>query len=149
MKKLMSLFLLAPAALLFSAVQAQGVPAPVKAAFEAKHPGVTPEWEKEGAEYEAEYMANGREHSIVFTAAGVVVAEEMEITAKELPAAITEYVKNHLNGKKIDEAARINQADGKVIYEAEVGGKDYLFDDKGSLLGTEEEDGEDEDGDDK
>ena len=142
MRQLLLLLLISAFA---TAAAAQGVPAPVQAAFTAKHPGITPEWEKEGSQYEAEYMVNGREHSSVFTASGDLVAEEMEIKAVELPEAVRTHVKNHLGNAKIDEAARINQADGKVVYEAEVGHKDYLFDDKGNLLGTEGGDGEEDD----
>jgi hypothetical protein len=45
-------------------------------------------------------------------------------------------VKNHEGGATIKEAARITDANGKTTYEAEVRGKDLIFDEKGNYLKT-------------
>jgi hypothetical protein len=44
------------------------------------------------------------------------------------------YIAKHHAGKKIKEAAEIVDAKGKKTYEAEVGGKDLIFDEKGQFI---------------
>ena len=51
-----------------------------------------------------------------------------------LPASVRDYVTKHHTGKKIKEAAEIVNAHGKKTYEAEVGGKDLIFDEKGQFI---------------
>lgn len=50
----------------------------------------------------------------------------------------------NLNSKKITEAARIVDAGGQVTYEAEIGGRDYIFDAKGNFIKAEDDDPEDD-----
>lgn len=107
------------------------VPAAVKAAFAKNHHAVTKvSWEMEKANYEAGFTLDGKEVSEVYTANGVLLESEIEIKVTEL----AEAVKVKLKGQKIAEAARITKADGTVIYEAEVKGKDLLFDAKGNSI---------------
>ena len=53
---------------------------------------------------------------------------EVSIKASEFPAAVMAKLK----GMKVAEAAKITKADGSVSYEAEVKGKDLLFDVNGN-----------------
>jgi len=43
-------------------------------------------------------------------------------------------VKAHYPGAKITEAGKVTDAQGKTRYEAEVKGKDLLFDEKGEFV---------------
>ena len=52
----------------------------------------------------------------------------------QLPAGVTDYVHSHYPGAKITEAGKVTDAEGKTRYEAEVKGKDLLFDEKGNFL---------------
>ena len=52
----------------------------------------------------------------------------------ELPEAVLSYVKEHYKGKVIKEGAKITKADGTVNYEAEVSGKDVIFDSNGKFI---------------
>lgn len=134
------------------------VPASVKESFAKQFPGVSkPEWEKEGNMYEAEFtvkrvnMDNGRsskstvEKSAVFDANGALQQTEEEIAVSSLPAAVHEYVKKNLEGKKVSEAAKITDTKGEVTYEAEVAKTDYLFDSQGNFLKKESEKDKDDD----
>lgn len=103
------------------------------------------EWEMEDGNYEAEFDNDEVETSVVITPAGVHVMTEIEIAVNTLPQTALEYVKNNLGGKKITEAAKMTAADGTVTYEAEVDGKDYLFDADGNYTGTEKEDDDTDD----
>ncbi|WP_199141670.1 hypothetical protein [Pedobacter sp. ASV12] len=112
-------------------VNASKVPAPVKAAFAKNHAGLTKvSWEMEKANFEAGFTLNGKETSEVYTPQGVLLETEVEIKVSELPDA----VKMKLKGQKVAEAAKITKADGKVVYEAEVKGKDLLFDAQGNSI---------------
>lgn len=85
--------------------------------------------EKNG-EWEAEFETGDVESSANFSADGSWLETETEIALAELPAA----VRTALQGKKVKEAARIERADGSIVYEAEVGKKDLIFDATGKLL---------------
>ncbi len=110
------------------------VPAAVKTSFATKYPATTAKWEKEGAKFEAGFKQNGNTMSALFEANGTMTESEMDIKVGELPAAVISYVKEHYKGKTIKEAAKITKADGSMVYEAEVNGKDLIFDTKGNYL---------------
>ena len=110
-------------------------PAAVKAAIAKLYPTVkNVKYGKEDGDFEAEFKYNGKAMSVVLSAAGIVKETETTITIAQLPAAVREYVAKQMPGKKIKEAAEIVDANGVKKYEAEVGGKDYLFDTTGKLL---------------
>ncbi len=110
------------------------VPVAVKTAFLKQYPGVTVKWVKEDDKYEAEFKQNGNTMSALFEANGTMEESEMGIKVVDLPTAVLAYIKEHYIGKKIKEGAKITKADGSVIYEAEVDGKDVLFDASGKFL---------------
>ena len=115
------------------------VHASVKNGFSVKYPGVKVEkWEKEGADYEAEFDLNKVESSAVFDGNGAFKELEQEIKTSKLPKAVTDYCTKTYAGYKLSEAAKITDANGKVMYEAEMEkGKehfDVIFDDKGSFV---------------
>lgn len=110
-------------------LNAAKVPVAVKTAFSNAHAKVSKvSWSKEDANFETEFTLNGKETSEVYTAKGVFVESEVEMKASELPAA----VKLKLKDQKITEAAKITKANGSVVYEAEIKGKDLLFDANGN-----------------
>jgi hypothetical protein len=120
-------------------VKEADVPAAVKKGFSTKYPGSKVEqWEKEGADYEAEFHLNKVESSAVFSADGAFKELEQEIKTSELPKAVAEYCKKNFVGYKLSEAAKITDAAGNVMFEAEMEkGKehfDVMFDDKGAFV---------------
>jgi hypothetical protein len=137
MKKLLSLVALATA-IGFSAcaqkLDASKVPAAVKATFEKQYPGVSVKWEKEDGKYEAGFKQNGNTMSALYEANGTMTESEMDIKVSDLPASVLAYVKENYKGKKIKEGAKITKSDGTVNYEAEVDGKDVIFDATGKFL---------------
>ncbi|HQS04056.1 MAG TPA: hypothetical protein PLT16_00285 [Daejeonella sp.] len=91
-------------------------------------------WEKEDGKFEAGFKQNGNTMSALFEANGTMTESEMDIKVADLPAAVLSYVKDHYQGKSIKEGAKITKADGTVNYEAEVDGKDVIFDAAGNFL---------------
>ena len=105
------------------------VPANIKHAFSKKYAGAkVDQWEKEGAEYEAEFHLNKVESSAVFTADGTFKELEQEIKISELPKTVTDYCSKNFLGHKFSEAAKITDANGKIMYEAELEKDKMTFD---------------------
>jgi len=116
----------------------ENVPQAVKDAFKKSFPNAQNEkWEKEDQKFEAEFSMNKAEMSALFSPEGELIETEVEISIADLPAPIANYIAKNLTGKKIKEASKITDASGKVTFEAEVGGKDYIFDEKGNLMRSE------------
>jgi hypothetical protein len=120
-------------------VKISEVPEVVKSAFMKKFPEATKvSWEKENGNYEANWGGKSREdNSAQFTPAGDFVEIGRAMAVDALPAPVKIYVKEHQNGAKITEAMRVTDANGKITYEAEVKGKDLVFDESGKFLKTE------------
>jgi hypothetical protein len=92
-------------------------------------------WEKEHGNYEANWGGKeGEDMSVTFTSVGVFVEQVEAIAATTLPAGVATYVKAKYKGAKITEAGKVTDAKGTVMYEAEVKGKDLVFDEKGNFL---------------
>ena len=115
-------------------LDASKVPASVKAAFAKQYPGVTAKWEKEDGNYEVNFKQNGNTMSVLYEANGTMKESEMDIKVSDLPATVQAYVKEHYKGKVVKEAAKITKANGTVNYEAEVNGKDVIFDANGKFI---------------
>lgn len=147
MKK--ALFIISAAALFSCGTSAQDlktsdVPAAVKSAFEKLYPSVKDvDWEKEGANYEAEFDLSKVETSVVFDATGNLLETETAIAISELPKEASNYITKTHPGKKIKEAAKITAANGTVTYEAEVDESDLIFDAGGKFVKEIKESGED------
>ncbi len=117
-------------------VKVSEVPKPVIESFNKNFAGVNAEsWEKEkDGSYEAEFDLNKVETSATFSPDGKLLERETEISINDLPKAVSDYLAKNHPGKKIKEAAKIIDADGKIKFEAEVDKKDLLFDEQGNFI---------------
>ena len=115
-------------------LDASKVPASVKTSFAKKYPGVIAKWEKEDGKYEANFKQDSKTISAMFEPNGTFTESETDIKVADLPATVLSYVKEHYKDKTIKEGAKITKADGTVNYEAEVNGKDVIFDANGKFL---------------
>ncbi|HEY0031260.1 MAG TPA: PepSY-like domain-containing protein [Bacteroidia bacterium] len=121
-------------------IKSTEVPPAIQASFTKLHPNAkVDKWEKEGTHYEAEFMDNKVETSVEFGPNGQLMATEVAINVSDLPKAASDYCTKNIAGKKISEAAKITEANGKVSYEAEVDGTDYFFDTNGNFVSKETE----------
>ena len=93
-------------------------------------------WEKEGPAYEAEFVLNHVETSVLYGQDGVLLQTETELPVSALPQAVRAYCAQHMPGKKIKEAARIIEPSGHTLFEAEIDGKDYLFETDGTPVSS-------------
>lgn len=115
------------------------VPAATKEAFAKAHPNVTGKWEKEEGAYEVTFKEAGKDKSCVIDKAGSIKETETVIPFSELPPPVTAYINKHYKGVRVKEAAVIVKADGTTLYEAEIKGKDVLFDANGNLTKTKKD----------
>ena len=113
---------------------AKNVPAIVIASFQKQYPGTTPGWEKEKDKYEANFKQNSKTMSALFLSDGKLVETELDIKPATLPAPVLTYLSSHYKGVKVKEAAVITKASGEITYEAEVNGKDLIFEKNGTLV---------------
>ena len=113
-------------------------PAAVKTSFAKLYPSITKvKWEKEGANYEAEFDLNKSETSCLFDAAGNLLETETEIAVSSLPKSVSDYVAKNYAGQKIREAAKIIDSKNSTVYEAEIKEGDLIFDVNGNFLKKE------------
>lgn len=127
-------------------LQEKDVPAAVREALQKQFPEAkNVEWTKEVGKFEASFKHNEKETSAQFTEAGIAEETEVEIKKEELPASVLSYISANHKGAKIKEAAKITKASGEIIYEAEVKGKDLLFDSTRKFLMAKEAKNEDKD----
>ncbi|MFT6202878.1 MAG: hypothetical protein ACJAZY_001433 [Spirosomataceae bacterium] len=111
-------------------IKESNVPEPVKVALKKAFPDAKKVgWEKEGKGIEASFDNGKDEMLVVFDTTGNIIETEKEIEFSDLPAK----VQGALKGKKVKEAAIIMRGN-KTMYEAEVGGKDLLFDEEGNPI---------------
>ena len=111
------------------------VPSLVKATFVKQYPDIkSVKWEKEDANYEAEFDLKKTETSVLINPSGSIVETESEIKVSELPKEVSEYVTKNLLGKKIKEASKIIDTKGVITFEAEIDKVDYIFDAFGKLI---------------
>ncbi len=112
------------------------VPKTVKEAFAKKYPDAKKvSWEKEKSNYEANWGGkSGEDNSVTFTPAAVFVEIVEAIPVNQLPVSVAPYVAKHYNGAKIKEAGKVTDASGKHMFEAEIKGKDLIFDEKGIFI---------------
>lgn len=121
-------------------VKEKEVPQTVAKALHTKYPAAKSiKWEKEKNNYEASFDSNKTETSILINSDGKIMETEVEIAATLLPKKATDYLKANFKKEKIKEAAKITDAKGKVTYEAEVKGKDILFDANGNFISSNKE----------
>ena len=145
MKKIISAaaILLASTAFVFSQ-QHEGhkhivVPRIVKTSLYKKYPAakrVT--WEKENGNYEANWGGkSGEANSVQFKPDGTFIEIVQEIPVNQLPELVIVYINKHYKEPKITEAGKVTDAQGNLFYEAEVKGRDVIFDKDGKFVKAE------------
>ena len=114
------------------------VPAAVKTAFVKKYPESAKakvSWEKEKGNFEANWGGkSGEDNSAVFTPSANFVELVQAIPISQLPASVAPYIAKHYKGAKIKEAGKVTDASGRHMFEAEIKGKDIIFDEKGVFI---------------
>jgi outer membrane lipoprotein-sorting protein len=124
-------------------------PENVKKEFQQKFAAAkSVKWDSEKPnEWEAEFKINGKEMSACFDNAGKWLETETEISAKELPAAVTNTLKNEISGFKIKEILTIENSEMKgfeLILKKGESSLEVVFDNSGKTIKKTEAKEEDE-----
>ena len=117
-------------------VKSSQVPAAATSALLKKYPTATKvTWEKEKGNFEANWGGkSGEDMSVIFSPNGAFIEQVEAIPVGALPSSVTKYVAANYKGAKIAEAGRVTDGTGKTMYEAEVKGKDLVFDNQGAFI---------------
>lgn len=137
MKKLAVLLTVVAGGVLIHAqkVQQNNVPQPVLSSLQKEFPQAKNiQWEKEKNNYEAGFQIKGENHSVLFTPSGHVIETEVPINSNALSTPIKQFILKKYPNQKIKEAAQITDSKGIVTYEAEINGRDIIFDADGKFL---------------
>jgi hypothetical protein len=115
------------------------IPAVVLKSFAKDYPAITKvKWQQEESSYEAEFVFEKVETSVVYDASGNKLEVESEVGADKIPAEAYDYIKKNFPGYKITETAQIVTSDNNLTYELELKGAkgkfDLLFDKSGKLV---------------
>lgn len=98
-------------------IDANQIPPAVKEAFTKKFPGAeVKKWEVEAA-YEAEFKQNGRRVEANFYPNGSLAQVEYQMEVDDLPQAVKQAVLATYPHCEMDEAERVEKADGQIVYE--------------------------------
>ena len=117
-------------------LKSKDVPEAVKTAFAKKYPDAKKvSWEKEKGNYEANWGGkSGEDSSVTYTPSAIFVEIVVAIPVGQLPPDIAPYINKQYKVAKIREAGKVTDAAGRHMYEAEIKGKDLIFDEKGVFL---------------
>lgn len=120
------------ASLAYATKQTQKVPEKAKQTLGKMYPNAANvKWDNEDDEWEAEFKQNNTDMAVTFDLSGNLKETEEGCAVNKLPQPVRDYIAAHFAGKKIKESAKITEAGGRIKYEAEIEGKDYLFDSDG------------------
>jgi len=123
------------------ALKEREVPAPVVTQVNKLYPQASKiNWEEEDGFYEASFMNNEKETSLILSRDGTLVSTETEIEKSALPGGIISYVSMHHPGSTTMKAFKITDIKGRISYEIEADDIEYLFDAKGVFLSQQDDD---------
>ena len=143
MKKQFFLTLLAISIFQLSSAQTlkpKNVPTPVLEGMKKYLPmALLVEWEKEDADYEANFFVKDstgslRTASALFNATGTLLEIEMIISKDELPSGVLDYINSNYGNPKIKEVSQVSKLSGPKTYEIEIKGKELIFDSEGKFI---------------
>lgn len=124
------------------AAKTREVPTNISEAFIKLHPNATIlKWNDEHPIWEAKYQDGEEKGAISFNAKAEVTETELVISENLLPNAsvIPDYIKTHYPNEKIKGCEKIAKADGTIIYEIQITGKEIVFDGSGKYLSEEKD----------
>jgi hypothetical protein len=116
-------------------IQEKKVPVLVQSSFEKAYPEVKKiKWEKEDVNFEAQFEIKEVNFTVVLNSDGKILETEEEIKVNQLSKNIEAYVAKNYPNKKIIAAAKITDSKNILTFEAEIKGKDLIFDTKGNFV---------------
>lgn len=107
------------------------VPAAVKDAFKAKHPGeVVKQWELDNGKYEADFMKGKAKYTAVFSTEGQWLITGTELKTSAIPKIILDQIKaGAYKDWKVNQARSVETSEipKEIIVEVEKGMEDVML----------------------
>jgi uncharacterized membrane protein YkoI len=101
-------------------LSAQNTPALVKNTLKARFPNATEvEWEKKQDLFEAEFIQDHQQYTVLIDAGGSIGMIKQDIHAVELPAPVAEVLRKEYPDYTLDDAERIEK-NGQLYYQVEL-----------------------------
>jgi hypothetical protein len=96
------------------------VPSVVKNALQVNHADAQEvEWEKTGKLYEAEFIENGKEITVLISDAGRELKRKEEVLPAEIPPPVQILLRSSYGNYKLDDAEKVS-SEGGVFYQVEL-----------------------------
>ncbi len=115
------------------------VPSVVLNQFNSKFPkAFDVEWEKDGDLYKVEFETKwNNDHDVWFNSEGKIIKQKEELSARDLPQAIKDYINQEYKNYKVDDVDKITE-NNRVIYKVEVENRkreiNLFFNEDGTLV---------------
>ncbi|WP_076606587.1 hypothetical protein [Rufibacter radiotolerans] len=101
-------------------ITVSNLPSLVKNSLQAKFPAATAiEWEKNGANYEAEFQMAQVEYTALYDSTGHLISYKQDILAPEKPEAVALALKKEFPTYQLDDLEKLVQGDS-VYYQVEL-----------------------------
>jgi hypothetical protein len=111
------------------------VPPAVSKSFTKTHANAeSVEWSKIGEKYQASYMADAKQVSVLYDASGKLKETEKEITLSKLPTPVLKYVNDNYPGEVVKKPSMITSSNGKTSYCLIIKQMDLAFDSNGKFI---------------
>jgi hypothetical protein len=109
-------------------IKESSVPAAVKTMLFSQYPNIkVTKWEKKKADYLSKFDENNVSICVVIDSNGNWVKTKAHIDASLLPKTAGNYMKKTYPKKKITDASKVSNSEGKVSYEAKVGDNTIVY----------------------
>jgi len=119
-------------------LRAIDIPLAVTDAFEKAYPSIQAvDWNKDGINFEAEYITDSLNRSVTYNSSGKLIETNMEILEASLPAHATEYLNDNYKDDEVTESSVITDAYGIVTYKTKMKGMNLTFDSEGNFVKSE------------
>jgi len=115
------------------------VPSVVLNQFNSKFPkAFDVEWEKDGDLYKVEFETKwNNDHDVWFNSEGKIIKQKEELSARDLPQAIKDYINQEYKNYKVDDVDKITE-NNRVVYKVEVENRkreiNLFFNEDGTLV---------------
>lgn len=111
------------------------VPQIVKQSFQERYPNTQPNWHKARNNYIAMFKQNGEDAIVHYNKQGKLIERGWNITYSKLPQAAVLYLNKYYGGEKnFDTVVKMEDMEGNLMYKAQMGSKEILFDGKGQFI---------------
>jgi hypothetical protein len=119
-------------------IPVSNVPSVVMNAFNKAFPKAAKvEWEMKGDLYNADFDVDRRDHEVWINNKGAIVKHKQEIKSRELPAGVTQSLKQHFKGFWIDDIDKY-EVGRQFFYKVELKTltqeKNIVVDSKGTVV---------------